>query len=72
MIKKRCRYTKALEAIKKLKSEQTQAVREYKLQLENLKTLKDAALKVTAIVSLDDFAPHICAELSVCLLMSRL
>lgn len=40
------RYTKALEAIKKLHKEQAQEIKTYKLKLENLQTLKDAAYKV--------------------------
>lgn len=40
------RYTKALEAIKKLHKEQAQEIKTYKLKLENLQTLKDAAFKV--------------------------
>eukprot|EP00898_Chlorokybus_atmophyticus_P003192 jgi/Chlat1/3874/Chrsp26S04017 len=39
------RYTKALEAIKKLKSEHTHDVKEFKLKLQNLQTLKDQAEK---------------------------
>lgn len=40
------RYTKALEVIKKLHKEQAQQVKEYKLKLDHLQTLKDAAFKV--------------------------
>lgn len=40
------RYTKALEIIKKLHKDQTQEIKSYKLKLENLQTLRDAALKV--------------------------
>uniref|UniRef100_A0A2N9HR23 DNA repair protein RAD50 n=1 Tax=Fagus sylvatica TaxID=28930 RepID=A0A2N9HR23_FAGSY len=40
------RYTKALEVIKKLHKDQAQEIRTYKLKLENLQTLKDAAYKV--------------------------
>lgn len=40
------RYTKALEVIKKLHKEQAQEIKTYKLKLENLQTLKDAAYKV--------------------------
>ncbi|RWW85912.1 hypothetical protein BHE74_00005375 [Ensete ventricosum] len=39
-------YTKALEAIKKLHKEQAQEIKTYRLKLENLQTLKDAAYKV--------------------------
>lgn len=41
-----CRYTKALEVIKKLHKDQAQEIKVYKLKLENLQTLKDAAHKV--------------------------
>lgn len=37
------RYTKALEVIKKLHKDQAQEIKTYKLKLENLQTLKDAA-----------------------------
>lgn len=40
------RYTKALEVIKKLHKDQNQEIKTYKLKLENLQTLKDAAYKV--------------------------
>jgi DNA repair protein RAD50 len=40
------RYTKALEVIKKLHKDQAQEIKTYKLKLENLQTLKDAAFKV--------------------------
>lgn len=40
------RYTKALEVIKKLHKDQAQEIKTYKLKLENLQTLKDAAYKV--------------------------
>lgn len=40
------RYTKALEVIKKLHKEQAQEIKTYKLKLENLQTLKDAAYKL--------------------------
>ncbi|CAK9149107.1 unnamed protein product [Ilex paraguariensis] len=40
------RYTKALEGIKKLHKDQAQDIKMYKLKLENLQTLKDAAYKV--------------------------
>lgn len=40
------RYTKALEVIKKLHKDQTHEIKTYKLKLENLQTLKDAAYKV--------------------------
>lgn len=45
------RYTKALEVIKKLHKEQAQQVKEYKLKLDHLQTLKDAAFKVTTCVA---------------------
>jgi len=41
------RYTKALEVIKKLHKEQAQEIKSYKLKLEHLQTLKDAAYKVS-------------------------
>lgn len=44
-----CRYTKALEVIKKLHKDQAQEIKTYKLKLENLQTLKDAAYKVLFI-----------------------
>lgn len=40
------RYTKALEVIKKLHKDQGQEIKTYKLKLENLQTLKDAAYKL--------------------------
>jgi DNA repair protein RAD50 len=40
------RYTKALEVLKKLHKDQAQGIKMYKLKLENLRTLKDAAHKV--------------------------
>jgi DNA repair protein RAD50 len=40
------RYTKALEVIKKLHKDQAQDIKIYKVKLENLQTLKDAAYKV--------------------------
>lgn len=40
------RYTKALEVIKKLHKDQAHEIKTYKLKLENLQTLKDAAYKV--------------------------
>ncbi|KAL2530181.1 DNA repair protein RAD50 [Forsythia ovata] len=40
------RYTKALEVIKKLHKDQAQEIKTYKLKLENLQTLKDAAYKL--------------------------
>lgn len=39
------RYTKALEVLKKLHKDQAQGIKMYKLKLENLRTLKDAAHK---------------------------
>ncbi|KAK7290689.1 hypothetical protein RIF29_05285 [Crotalaria pallida] len=38
-------YTKALEVIKKLHKDQAQEMKTYKLKMENLQTLKDAAYK---------------------------
>lgn len=40
------RYTKALEVIKKLHKDQAQEIKTYKLKLDHLQTLKDAAFKV--------------------------
>lgn len=40
------RYTKALEVLKKLHKDQAQGIKMYKLKLENLKTVKDAAHRV--------------------------
>ena len=55
------RYTKALEVIKKLHKEQAQEIKTYKLKLENLQTLKDAAYKVTFLFpKLDNSADKIC------------
>ncbi len=51
------RYTKALEVIKKLHKDQAQDIKIYKVKLENLQTLKDAAYKVkfwSRTPSLDD------------------
>ncbi|XP_058201375.1 DNA repair protein RAD50 [Rhododendron vialii] len=47
------RYTKALEVIKKLHKEQAQEIKTYKLKLENLQTLKDAAYKLREGISQD-------------------
>ncbi|KAL6976322.1 DNA repair protein rad50 [Sarracenia purpurea var. burkii] len=47
------RYTKALEVIKKLHKEQAQDIKTYKLKLENLQTLKDAAYKLRESISQD-------------------
>ncbi|KAI3424599.1 Zinc-hook domain-containing protein [Psidium guajava] len=47
------RYTKALEAIKKLHKDQAQGIKTYKLKLENLQTLKDAAYKLRESISED-------------------
>ncbi|KAF7150516.1 hypothetical protein RHSIM_Rhsim02G0061900 [Rhododendron simsii] len=47
------RYTKALEVIKKLHKEQAQEIKIYKLKLENLQTLKDAAYKLREGISQD-------------------
>ncbi|XP_011084217.1 DNA repair protein RAD50 [Sesamum indicum] len=40
------RYTKALEVIKKLHKDQGQEIKAYKLKMEHLQTLKDAAFKL--------------------------
>ncbi|GBG87082.1 hypothetical protein CBR_g44539 [Chara braunii] len=40
------RYTKALEAIKKLHKDQAQLIKEYKLKLDHLSSIKDAAMKL--------------------------
>ncbi|KAG6789895.1 hypothetical protein POTOM_006027 [Populus tomentosa] len=45
------RYTKALEVIKKLHKDQAQEIKTYKLKLENLQTLKDAAYKASPVES---------------------
>lgn len=45
------RYTKALEVIKKLHKDQAHEIKTYKLKLENLQTLKDAAYKVFLLFS---------------------
>ena len=50
-----CRYTKALEVIKKLHKEQAQDIKMQKLKLENLQTLKDAAYKVCILSGTIDF-----------------
>lgn len=50
------RYTKALEIIKKLHKDQAQEIKTYKLKLENLQTLKDAAYKVFLIGLLSQIA----------------
>ncbi|GMY04764.1 DNA repair protein RAD50-like [Fagus crenata] len=47
------RYTKALEVIKKLHKDQAQEIRTYKLKLENLQTLKDAAYKLREGIAQD-------------------
>ncbi|GMH20274.1 hypothetical protein Nepgr_022115 [Nepenthes gracilis] len=47
------RYTKALEVIKKLHKEQAQEIKTYKLKLENLQTLKDAAYKLRESITQD-------------------
>ncbi|BBN10542.1 DNA repair protein RAD50 [Marchantia polymorpha subsp. ruderalis] len=48
------RYTKALEVIKKLYKEQNQEIKMYKLKLENLQTLKDAAYKLRDSIDQDN------------------
>ncbi|KAF8056799.1 hypothetical protein N665_1267s0002 [Sinapis alba] len=47
------RYTKALEVIKKLHKDQAQEIKTYKLKLENLQTLKDAAYKLRESITQD-------------------
>ncbi|XP_059632125.1 DNA repair protein RAD50 [Cornus florida] len=47
------RYTKALEVIKKLHKDQAQEIKTYKLKLENLQILKDAAYKLRESISQD-------------------
>ncbi|XP_062109225.1 DNA repair protein RAD50 [Humulus lupulus] len=47
------RYTKALEVIKKLHKDQHQEIKTYKLKLENLQTLKDAAYKLRESIAHD-------------------
>lgn len=47
------RYTKALEVIKKLHKDQAQEIKTYKLKLENLQTLKDAAYKLRESIAQD-------------------
>ncbi|KAL6188857.1 hypothetical protein ACLB2K_040248 [Fragaria x ananassa] len=48
------RYTKALEVIKKLHKDQAQEIKTYKLKLENLQTLKDAAYKLRESIAKDE------------------
>ncbi|KAL3678836.1 hypothetical protein R1sor_021792 [Riccia sorocarpa] len=48
------RYTKALEVIKKLHKDQNQEIKMYKLKLENLQTLKDAAFKLRDSIEQDN------------------
>ncbi|KAE9604828.1 putative DNA repair protein Rad50 [Lupinus albus] len=47
------RYTKALEVIKKLHKDQSHEIKTYKLKLENLLTLKDAASKLRESITQD-------------------
>lgn len=47
------RYTKALEVIKKLHKDQAQEIKSYKLKLEHLQTLKDAAYKLKENIGQD-------------------
>lgn len=47
------RYTKALEVIKKLHKDQAQEIKTFKLKLENLQTLKDAAYKLRESITQD-------------------
>nr|CAD1836553.1 unnamed protein product [Ananas comosus var. bracteatus] len=46
-------YTKALEVIKKLHKDQAQEIKTYKLKLEHLQTLKDAAYKLRENIAQD-------------------
>ncbi|KAL6582060.1 hypothetical protein OROMI_006074 [Orobanche minor] len=48
------RYTKALEVIKKLHKDQAQDIKTYKLKLEHLHTLKDAAFKLRDSIVRDE------------------
>ncbi|KAL5781374.1 hypothetical protein ACOSP7_006403 [Xanthoceras sorbifolium] len=48
------RYTKALEVIKKLHKDQAQEIKTYKLKLENLQILKDAAYKLRESIAQDE------------------
>ncbi|KAK4435834.1 DNA repair protein [Sesamum alatum] len=47
------RYTKALEVIKKLHKDQGQEIKAYKLKMEHLQTLKDAAFKLRQSIAQD-------------------
>eukprot|EP00850_Spirogloea_muscicola_P018610 SM000172S03083 [mRNA] locus=s172:238718:247159:+ [translate_table: standard] len=47
------RYTKALEVIKKLHKDQAQLLKEYKLKLDHLQTLRDAAYRLKENVEVD-------------------
>ncbi|KAH6816239.1 DNA repair-recombination protein [Perilla frutescens var. frutescens] len=48
------RYTKALEVIKKLHKDQAQEIKTYKLKLDHLQTLKDAAFKLRESIAQDE------------------
>ncbi|KAM7486104.1 hypothetical protein LguiA_002113 [Lonicera macranthoides] len=48
------RYTKALEIIKKLHKDQAQEIKTFKLKLENLQILKDAAYKLRENIAQDE------------------
>ncbi|EYU31506.1 hypothetical protein ABFS82_07G071500 [Erythranthe guttata] len=48
------RYTKALEVIKKLHKDQAQEIKSYKLKLEHLQTLRDAAFKLRGSITQDE------------------
>ncbi|KAL6532168.1 hypothetical protein OROGR_014138 [Orobanche gracilis] len=48
------RYTKALEVIKKLHKDQAQDIKTYRLKLEHLQTLKDAAFKLRDSIVRDE------------------
>ncbi|KAK1282080.1 DNA repair protein RAD50 [Acorus calamus] len=47
------RYTKALEVIKKLHKDQAHEIKSYKLKLDHLQTLKDAAYKLRESIAQD-------------------
>jgi len=48
------RYTRALEAIRKLKNEQTQTIKEHKLKLEALQGRQDQAMRLRGDLEADD------------------
>lgn len=69
------RYTKALEVLKKLHKEQAQGIKVYKLKLDNLRNLKDAAHKFHENVEQDqgkaNFLRHQIRELEKTITDSR-